>query len=150
MGKSSGIEKGRYWPVFESPFLQGIVSALQKRSKSIKNRVAKYSCERLREQADADMRELVELSFDLRVPDSTRISVKIWDDRWLWVDVRQSSKVGWVFEWQHEGRVGDTDPKSVAAAIHKTVEGQFVQDLDETLAGLDSLWSKIAKNGPVG
>ncbi len=149
MGKSSGIEKGRYWPNFESLFLTEIVNALQKRSKSIKHGVSKFSCERVRENIDGNSQEIVELSFDRIGPYSPRISVKIWDDRWLWIDVRQSSETGWVFEWQHEGRVGDTDPKAVSIAILETVKGHYAQDLDAALDELDSLWPKIAKSGPI-
>lgn len=150
MGKSSGIEKGRYWPAFESPFLQGIVSALQKRSKSIKHGVSKFSCERVRESSDEISQEIVELSFDQISPQSTRIRVHLWDDRWLWVDVRQASKNGWVFEWRHEGRVGDTDPTVVVNAVLQTVRGHYGQDLSAALDELDSLWPTIAKNGPIG
>ena len=150
MGKSSGIEKGRYWPVFESSFLQEIVNALRKRGKSIKNSVSTYSCERVRERRDECSRELVELSFDRISPQSTRIRVHLWDDRWLWIDVRQASKNGWVFEWQHEGRVGDTDPTVVVNAVLRTVRGHYGQNLSAALDELDSLWPKIAKNGPIG
>lgn len=150
MGKSSGAEKGRYWPEFESSFLQEIVNALRKRSKSVKNSVSTYSCERLRERGDECSRELVELSFDRISPQSTRIRVHLWDDRWLWIDVRQASKNGWVFEWQHEGRVGDTDPGTVANAVLQTVRGHYGEDLSAALDELDLLWPAIAKNGPVG
>ena len=35
---------------------------------------------------------------------SVSLRLAVWDDRWVWVDARRSSKSGWVWESTTEGR----------------------------------------------
>ena len=43
------------------------------------------------------------------------LRVHAWEDRWLWIDARHSSKLGWLWEFNTEGRL--LPPPSPTAVI---------------------------------
>lgn len=147
---SKGSDKGRYWPSFDSPFLEETAVSLRKRSKAINYRTDDHSCERVRERRDDWEGELMELRFDLLGPRPFKVSCNLWSDRWLWIDVRQPSKQGWLFEWQHEGRIGDAAPRELAEAIEETLAQIRNDDPAGNRSRLEHSWAKIALKEPIG
>lgn len=142
---------GRYWPAFEAALLQDVVDLVSKRSKSLKHSVGDYACERVVEAGGDERCEKLELRFELLGDHPFRISLSLWADRWLSIDVRQAAKEGSAFEWQHEGRVGSAYPGDIANALLETVTLPFSTDpADYCKAKLTELWPPIAITGPMG
>jgi hypothetical protein len=101
------------------------------------------------EDDGSSRREKAELFFELPGERPVRLACHLWQDRWLWIDVRQAAKFGWKFEWRHQGRIGSTEPLAVAEAIEQTLSIDYAR-IAHVRAALDNLWSKIAINGPTG
>ena len=139
-----------YWPKFDSEFLSEIAAALQKKSKSLKHSVRNYSCEKVREKIEGEEWEKLELSFEDWRPHPIRISFYCWDDRWMWLDIRQAAKSGWNLEWQHEGRIGVAGPAAVAKLLMRTVQFPFGEAATSVSRELDEQWKNVALNGPRG
>lgn len=136
------------WPAFDSAFLAGIAESLRRRSKAIKHRTSGSSCERVIEKTDGADKELMELRFALYGRPLVRMTLCLWGDRWLWIDIRQAARKGWRFEWQHEGRVGATEPRRVVETILATLSQPLVEESARDLARLDALWRAVALQGP--
>lgn len=137
-----------HWPIFQSDFLNAIIASVRKRSKSIKHKVRKYSIIKVVEKNGGDELEKLEIKFILPVNNAT-IRIYLWEDRWIWIDIRESSKQGWKFEWSKEGRIGDNNVIDIRQAIESTIS------LSSSLhAGLskdfEACWSQIALGGPKG
>jgi hypothetical protein len=141
------MAQGPYWPAFESPFLDAVVKSLRKRSKSLGHKCKYYDRKRVWEVDGAARREKAELSFSLLGPHPVGVACHLWDDRWIWVDVRQPAKRGWVFEWQHQGRIGASEPRLIAQAIEKTLDIHLDNDAGRT-ANLVRIWLPLAAMGP--
>lgn len=139
-----------YWPAFDSAFLSEIVSRIKNRSKSLKHSVETFSCERVREKTEGVEYEKLEMTFQPwgGGPRPVQITFYCWDDRWLWLDVRQSAKSGWVFEWQHQGRVGKAGPRAIASLLLQSVRLLYGEDLDSALQFLNEKWQAVAISGP--
>lgn len=138
---------GPYWPTFESPFLDETAKSLRKRSKSLGRKCSDFDRERVWEVDGTARREKAEFSFSLWGPRPVRVTCHLWDDRWIWIDVRQPAKRGWVFEWEHQGRIGATEPRLMAQAIEQTLDIHFDNDVGR-IADLDQIWRPIAAIGP--
>ena len=132
-----------YWPTFTSEFLQSIAKGLKKRSKALKHKSWEFKCERVLEQGQRDKQE--KLEFDIRCFGENRdtfIRLFVWDDRWAWIDARESAKKEQLFEWDYEGRLlGDVGPQRVVTALEETLERRQPEDLD-------SVWRELLANGP--
>ncbi len=139
-----------YWPNFESKFLSEIVTALRKKSKSLKHSVSTYSCERIRERTEGVESEKLEMSFELWDTPPIWIAFNCRDDRWMWLDIRQSANSGWKFEWQHEGRIGVTEPTAVANLLLRSVQFPYGENITPALRFLDEQWKSVAITGPRG
>lgn len=155
MTKRNRSIKGPQWPKPEAPFLADIVAALRKRSKAIKHQFGFYSCETNWDQDDDERFEKVELYFESLRDRPYRITCHLWDDRWLWIDVRQATarrpvEAGWAFEWSHSGRVGETSPQDIIRAIEISKSATFRDDPALTKSILNDVWVPIACNGPIG
>ncbi|ESS72062.1 hypothetical protein MGMO_74c00140 [Methyloglobulus morosus KoM1] len=134
-------------PVFKSTFLESIVFAVKKRSKAIKNKVTSYSVERVIEKNDNKNYEKIELEFKTQM-NRMLLRFYFWDDRIAWIDIRQPSKNGWIFEWSVEGRIGASDPKEIFHSIEQSIEiTNSISEVSKREA-LDRLWSSILLSGP--
>lgn len=134
------------WPMFQSDFLNIMIASVRKRSKSIKHKVRQYSFIKVIEKNEGEEIEKLEIQFILPINNAT-IRIYLWEDRWIWIDIRESSKQGWKFEWSKEGRIGDKDVIDIRQAIESTIS------LSSSLhAGLskefERCWSQIALGGP--
>ena len=142
------MKTGINFPSFDSPFLEEVALSLRKRSKAIKNRAVRFTCERVRELRDSGDYELMEMQIELHRTPRIQFSFKLWSDRWLWIDIRQPSKRGWLFDWQHDGRVGDTEPSGIVESIITTLKIPYSDDVLVVRSKLDNLWAKVALGGP--
>lgn len=145
------MTKKRCWPTFKSEFLDDISNSLSRKSKSIKNTVSSYSCDKVYEIDGEQKIEKLELVFFLLGANKVRITIDIWDSRWAWIDIRLPSKSGWVFEWQKEGRVGYIEAKDFTDTVLKTIRLPYLNsDSSHLQKMLEEIWKKITINGPLG
>jgi len=134
-----------YWPEFSSEFLEGISSSVRRRRKSIKNKVREYSVDKIIEATDNRRHEKLELEFLLSVNRAT-VRAYFWDDRLAWIDIRQPSKNGWIFEWSKEGRIGGVSEKFIVKALESSLDisHKFNKRSNEDLA---DCWEQIILSG---
>ena len=145
------MTKKKDWPTFKSEFLDDISNSLRRKSKSIKNTVSSYSCAKAYEIDGEQKSEKLELVFLLPGANQVRITIDIWDSRWIWLDIRQPSKSGWVFEWQKEGRIGYSESKDFTETALNTLRVPYLHINSAQLPKmLEEIWKKIAVNGPLG
>ncbi len=134
----------------ESPYLQGFMKSFMKRSKAMKHKVKTYELSKEFEEGDNVVYERFNVDFTLWGAQPPTIRLSLWDDRWLWIDVRQRSKRGWVFECQHEGRIGDCPYEKIVGALEESIallaEAHKSRDI---CLKLRDMWNKIAIAGPL-
>ena len=129
------------YPIFESKFLNGVVLSFKKRSKSIKHNVRSFHLQKIIEKTDNQSHEKLETEIVLLR--KATVSFFLWDDRWSWVDVRESRQKKWIFSWQTEGRIGPTHPKVIVAAVQNT----FLSAVNHNEIELDKIWNTIILAG---
>jgi hypothetical protein len=132
-------------------FSEEVAAAVQKRSRSIKHRGAKLESSRVKEIHDGDAKDSHRLDIDIshRVASrSVLCRLIVWDDRWVWVDVRRSSKSGWVWSTTIEGRfVGAGGAREVVQNIEKTIDAAWRPD--ETAGQeVERIWTASLARGP--
>lgn len=139
-----------YWPKFESAFLAEIVTTFRKNRKWLARSVDTYSCERLRERTGGVVVEKLEMSFDSVAAPPVEVSFNCWDDRLLWLELRQAAETGAEFEWRHEGRVGAAGPAAVASLLMDSLDLSPDANRAYALDFLNEHWAQVAFTGPVG
>ena len=128
---------------FDSPYLKLLSSALNKRRKAIKYQVKNSEFQKVIEkEINKPDTEKLEITLDLRNHIVLRLFV--WEDRWIWVDVRKSSKKGWLFEWEMSGRA----LQGSARIIVSTLEKSFFFSKTSDVTGLNKIWNKVLHKGP--
>ena len=99
-------------------FPPALLEAFRRRGRAIVHRGATVDSVLVPDQAD-DYGEVIdrcEITIAFRVDGrSVLIRAHAWEDRWLWIDARHSSKKGWTWEFSTEGRL--LPPPSPAAVI---------------------------------
>jgi hypothetical protein len=91
----------------------------------------------------------VDVDIGFRV-DGARIFLRIhiWDDRWVWIDARRSSKSGWVWEFTREGRfTSPAGARGVVANAEATMDAAFLS-ADQVPNAMSAIWSKSLATGP--
>jgi len=133
-------------PKFKNTFLEEIVSALRKRSKALKHKTSRISIDRIYEVNDDERCEKLELNIDPILPKKCNCEVFIWEDRWIWLDVRKGSKTGWIWEWGIEGRVLDVSGRDILLRIEEMLSKLKRLDADKKEQNesiLNNVWSGI-------
>lgn len=130
--------------------IQSVVDSLNKRRKSIKNRVHSLAFERVIERDENGELEKLEVALRTRkATNSPSFRLHVWSDRWVWVDARLGGKSGWEWEWQCEGRChGDNIGKSLVSSIEKSISIVAITDTDNIAGGLDKVWASLLAQGP--
>jgi hypothetical protein len=127
-------------------FTEDVLASLKRRSKAIKHRGALVAFDRLKE-VDAGT-ERKSNRMDVKVSyAAVNLRVVTWDDRWVWMDVRRSSKRGWIWSVTTEGRfVGVNGAPDLVQSIEATLDMAHEQDPRSRIA---SLWKAQLAQGPV-
>jgi hypothetical protein len=134
-----------------APFLIDVVDALRKRSKALKFRVKSLICDRVIERKGDDEVEKIELTITPHQDRAkTQIRLHFWEDRWIWIDIRRSEKIGWQWRWGNDGRLtGEFEGRDIVVAIEKTID-QTNSITAETVSELDEIWRALLARGPKG
>jgi hypothetical protein len=137
-------------PTFETEFLSEVGSSVRRRQKAIKHKAFGLNCERLWETTDGTKREKLELT--LLGPTSSRsaqLRFFAWSDRWIWVDAREGSKLGWKWEWTIQGRIlGHVTGRDLMDAVESSYAASpFLSDRD-FLDEIESIWRPLLAARP--
>lgn len=126
----------------ESPFLREVLGGLSKRRKAIRYKLRQISVDKVRERIDSEEREKLEITCEGNIQ---KLRLFLWEDRWVFVDARISSKQGWTWEFTHQGRLmGIADARTLVAALEQSIEASSLGD-STTLEGL---WRPLLAQGP--
>jgi hypothetical protein len=120
--------------------------AFKKRHRAINYQSHEIRCDKIIERYDPKDIEKIEIK--LSALDKTRIALNIWEDRWVLVDARQSTKKGWAWEWRYDGRLlGLHTGKDLIAALEQTMAATFQITRDAT-DDLTRIWRPLLARGP--
>ena len=131
-------------------FSVALREAVRKRSKAL-SREGKVECIPVKEIVDGKESELgrTDLTIRYRVEGAlVQLAVHAWGDRWVWVDVRRSSKAGWVWQYTNEGRfISPGGARGLVELIEKTIGCSYLEASDVSRA-IAAIWSKCLAVGP--
>jgi hypothetical protein len=137
------------FPSPNSKSLQDVVSALKKRTKTLKHYGFILSCERLLIIDDGVESEKLELVYRSR-HGGYRPSVGcwVWEDNSCWVRASQGSKNGWLWQWDYEGRLFSDDiGRTLVSALEGTM-GLVGEMSTDRIRDFDEIWEPILACGP--
>jgi hypothetical protein len=132
-------------------FSVALLEAFRKRSRALSRLPATVECIPVREIVDGQESELgrTDLTIKYRAK-GTRVQLRVhaWGDRWIWVDARRGSKVGWVWEYTNEGRfISPSGAPGLVQLIEQTMDCAYLATSDVSRA-MAAIWSKCLAVGP--
>ena len=96
---------------------------------------------------DEAMEHLIVEYRPLRAKAGTQITLKVWADRWIWIDARAAGASGWEWEWSREGRlIADEIGRELVRAFERSVDSQAISVLSAANE-LDKIWKPIVVDG---
>jgi len=130
----------------QTTFIAQVQEMLRKRGKPIRHRKTDISIERVIERVNGDEWEKLEIECPF-YGTTTRLRVHIWDDRWIHIDARRSSKAGWVWQFTTKGRLlGSHSARDLVALFEESLSAGH---WDEQAPGkLTALWDPVLAKGP--
>jgi hypothetical protein len=133
------------WPEFDSPVLQAVAEAFQRRRKALRYQ-AKLSCER--EFSEMPTGTFERIIFDLK-PRNGKLRLSVWEDGEMCISlcVRGDSRKGaWAFADQFHGGIHDVSPATLLAMVEATLADPFqpgVSDIVEYRESLRRIWKRV-------
>ena len=130
-------------------FTDDVVRSVKARSKAMKHRGMKISINRIKEVKDGAESDTRRLNVDIgyrvdAVPVQLRLA--IWDDRWIWLDVRRGGKAGRTWHATMEGRfVSREGAKELISQIEATVDASFETEPSRLI---EKIWKAALALGP--
>ena len=115
--------------------MAGVVNAVRARSKAINYRVAEFEIELADEYVDGVGFERLNLRMQDLAGNPNRLSLAFWNDGMMWLDCRQSSKVGWNYEITFYATITDIAPNVVRDMIEQSL---WITDGKQ----MESIWSR--------
>ena len=122
------------WPKPESSLLAGVVAAIRARSGAIYYRVAEFIIEIADDNDDGVKLERLNLRMQDLGGNPSRLSLAFWNDGMMWLDCRQSSKVGWNYEITFHATITDIAPNVVCDMIEQSL---WITEEEQ----MESVWS---------
>jgi hypothetical protein len=130
----------------QTTFVAQLQEALRKRGKPIRYRKSDISIEPVIERTNGEEREKLEIECPFHGT-TTRLCVHVWDDRWIWIDARRSSKAGWVWQYSTEGRlVGSHSARDFVALFEESLSAGHWDE--QAPARLENVWKPALATGP--
>ena len=129
------------------PFLDQFESQFALRRRFWKRQGARFSLERSFD--DSWQMERVEISIrPMRRLSKAIFQVNAWEDRWIWLDAREGSREGWVWEWASEGRATQSVfGRCLAEKIEESFD-QISHAGPEIAFHLSKIWHGSLASGP--
>ena len=132
-------------------FPEEVAAAVQKRARAIRYRGAKVELARVKEVLAGTAEEQRRLDIDI----SYRVAslmvlcrLIVWNDRWVWVDVRRRSKQGWLWAATVEGRfIAAEGAREIVQNIERTID--VASSAPETVVHeVERIWKPCLAQGP--
>ena len=129
----------------ENDFAAAVRLAFLKRNKALSRRGATVECTPVKEIVDGHESDVgrTDVRIAYRVQ-GARISLRLtaWGDRWVWVDARRSSKLGWAWESTSKGRFFAPDEaRDLVARVEETLSACHLPVGDVPRA-ISAIWSE--------
>jgi hypothetical protein len=125
-------------------FLDDVQLAIASRRKPLRYKVRGLEVQR---SADGESEKLA-IECMLQGIQRTVVRLLVWPDRWIWIDARQSSKAGWIWQFTTEGRLRGGLP---AATLSQALEDSLAAAHAGSQASseeLRKLWEPLLARGP--
>jgi hypothetical protein len=108
-------------PPVPEDFIEEVIHALKKRSKSIKHSGGVLQIEKVKEIENGVESSVGRMDITIQLR-KAQMRLIVWGDRWVWLDARQKSKSGWVWEATSQGRLlGEHPAKLLVTKIQETI-----------------------------
>jgi hypothetical protein len=135
-------------PRSDHTWLGEALDGLRSRSRALKHKMHASQCERVIEEKDGERTERIDITFERRAAQGFVLRARIWQDRWVWIDVRAGGKSGWIFEWSIEGRsAGGLSGRELMQTVEATFDAISISNgIDQN--ALNNIWRGILLNGP--
>jgi hypothetical protein len=137
-----------YLPTSDKEIIKSTLLAFKKRHRAINYNARTLRCDKIIERnADGDI-EKIEIEVGLQL--DPRITLNVWQDRWVLVDARLAAKKGWVWEWRYEGRLlGVHSGRTLIETLERTMSATFEMTAEKT-DRLTAMWHPLLARGPKG
>jgi len=130
-------------------FIDDLLDSVARRRKALKHRLREISVERVADRVEDVERRKLEITLTKLGPYSPVIQIFAWDDRWIWVEVSQVSKLA-EFRWAYsnQGRlVGGLGGRQLVEAAEATIAAGYQLTRDQ-IGRFDDIWKPILAAGP--
>lgn len=136
-------EKRReHWPRFESPLLQRIADAFDRRWKAIHNTTTLCTFER---NIDEDASERLDVQANISEEMPAKVHLSVWDDSALWLGIQPSGKQGRRSGLEFHGNVRSLSHEEIVARFEATISGESTRSESESASEeIEALWDKAA------
>jgi len=135
-----------YLPTSDNELIKSTLLALKKRHRAINYQVREIRCDKIIERRERKDIEKIEIALSIR--GQTRVTINVWEDRWVLIDGRESAKKGWAWEWRYDGRLlGSHTGRDLIAALELTMDATFQIRKDRT-PELTAIWQPLLARGP--
>jgi hypothetical protein len=132
-------------PKGDIAFSRAVMEAFRKRNRALSRRGATVECTPVKEIVDGRESDIGRTNVHIvyRVERAkVSLRVEVWDDRWVWVDARRSSKSGWVWESTIKGRfVSPGGARDVVAFAEQTLSAANLPAAEVPRA-ISAIWSQ--------
>jgi len=79
---------------------------------------------------------------------SVILRVHAWEDRWLWIDARHSSKRGWVWEFSMQGRLlPAAGARGIVTKVEEMMRAAHLPAAEVTKS-MATIWARTLAAGP--
>ncbi|MEM6487094.1 MAG: hypothetical protein AAF677_02300 [Pseudomonadota bacterium] len=133
---------------FRAPALAGLYRGLIARRRALRLRAHAQTVTQFEETSGGAEFEGLQLALETGGRrDSPRVTLKLWEDRLLWLWAGRGSRSGWIWTWEDRGRLaGGLAPARTVALIEQTLSVIGAPAVPcETLT---ALWSPVLCKGP--
>ena len=135
-----------YLPTSDKEILKSTLLAFKKRHRALKYQAGEIRCDKIVERHDREDIEKIEIKLSMRA--DTRITLHVWEDRWVLVTSREMAKRRWVWEWRYDGRLlGPHNGRALVEALELTMATTFEMSKERT-AELSEIWRPLLARGP--
>lgn len=131
----------------EPSFVHDVSSSLAKRARAIKHRGVQLVSEMREPILPDEPHGSVELRLGYSINGSrVQLRVTVWDDRWVWIDVRRALKRGWAWSATCEGRYSDHAGSSgLIRRLEETITAS--QEEDNVSSRIQRIWADCLAKG---
>lgn len=136
----------------EADFSVAVRDAFRRRSKTLSRQGAMVECTPVKELVDGRESEQgrTDVTITYRVGEGGPVQLRVhaWGDGWVWVDVRRSSKAGWVWEYTSEGRfISPKGARGLVECVESTIGASFLA-ASEVPRAIAHVWFTSLAVGP--